>query len=257
MTRASLLLLTSLCGVAALFSACRRQEGNPEPRTSKETDTALFAVNIGGKYGFINSKGSLLIPAQFDDIKLPDFFALDYFSEGLAAVCIGRCAFVNNGEIFHDALEQQVWQGNWGYIDKTGRFAINPQFSEIDGFAHGLASARSGERKLYNDHPRCGYIDHTGNFVISSQFSFCGGFDDQGMAAAAVGEDNDSRMGFIDTKGRFLINPQFYSVHGFHNGLAEVYPTEVTPRDFGYIDRSGKYVWRSPQPSSPSAPPSR
>jgi hypothetical protein len=234
MTKGSHLLVASLCGGVALLSACRKQEGTATQPPEKTDTIALFPVNVGGKYGFINSAGSLVIPAQFDKAG-PDF------SEGLAAVCVGRCSFV-----------EQVWQGNWGYIDKTGRFAITPQFSSAGQFSRGLADASTEEQTLYGDRSHCGYIDHTGKLVIAIQFSSCRPFDNAGMAAVAVGFGDDSRMGFIDTAGHFLINPQFYLVvRDFRYGLAEVYPNKDTPYgDTSYIDRSGKYVWRPPQQSS-------
>ncbi len=254
-------LLTLLCGVAVLFSACRRQEGSAEPRAAKEADAALFPVNVSGKYGFINSKGSLMIPAQFDAIPSTGTdYGPDYFPEGLAAVCIGPCDYVKTGELLTDEygrVEQAVWRGNWGYIDRTGRFVINPQFSEAGGFSHGLASAITGERKLYGDprnlSPHCGYIDHTGKFVIPAQFAICTRFDDAGMAAVAIGDVIDNSMGFINTEGRFLINPRFYAADTFRDGLAAVTPTKED-RFTSYIDRSGKFVWQAPKPSTTSGP---
>jgi len=203
-TKGSPPFLAILCGVVALLSACRRQE-RTETQTPNEKDTlALFGVEVDGKYGFINDKGSLVIPAQFDGIGSD-------FSEGLAAVCIGRCAFVKDGKTHPEpsgSVEEQVWQGRWGYIDKTGRFAINPQFSKARTFSHGFAAVTTGELKLFPENSHCGYIDHAGTLVITDQFSSCNSFDDAGMAAVRVGDGDDSRMGFINTTGRYLINPQ-------------------------------------------------
>jgi hypothetical protein len=47
--------------------------------------------------------------------------------------------------------------GKWGYIDKTGKYIINPQFDEAMGFNEGLASVRIGDK--------WGYIDKNGKFV--------------------------------------------------------------------------------------------
>jgi hypothetical protein len=58
----------------------------------------LVQIN-NDKWGFINTSGNFVIPAQFDDA--------NSFSEGLAAVKVGD---------------------KWGYIDKTGQLKIKPQF---------------------------------------------------------------------------------------------------------------------------------
>ena len=44
-----------------------------------------------------------------------------------------------------------------GYIDKTGKMIISPQFSDTSGFADGLAAVKVGKK--------LGYIDHAGNYV--------------------------------------------------------------------------------------------
>src|ERR1700761_2885479 len=58
-----------------------------------------LGVEVNGKWGFINTSGRLVIPADFD-------FAWG-FSEGLAS----------------------AWKdGKAGYIDESGKFVIPPQF---------------------------------------------------------------------------------------------------------------------------------
>ena len=47
--------------------------------------------------------------------------------------------------------------GRWGFIDKTGKMVINPQFDEVESF--------SGGRARVKNETRIGYIDVTGNYV--------------------------------------------------------------------------------------------
>ncbi len=70
-------------------------------------------------------------------IKLTRAFS---FSEGVAAVWIGP---------------------QWGYIDKTGKIAIQPVFNDAYEFSDGLAVVQMGFQ--------WGYIDKTGNMVIKLQ----------------------------------------------------------------------------------------
>ena len=44
---------------------------------------------------------------------------------------------------------QQLENNNWGYIDKAGRFIINPQFAVADDFSDGFAAV-----KLKKDGPK-------------------------------------------------------------------------------------------------------
>jgi hypothetical protein len=71
-------------------------------------------------------------------------------NEGLAAVYIGK-----------------PFEGKWGYIDKSGKMVIEPQFENALFFSGGLAhvSPLTGEeiRGMW------GYIDKSGQFVWISE----------------------------------------------------------------------------------------
>jgi hypothetical protein len=208
----------------------------------------LFPVWTQGKWGFIDRQGKLVIGAQFDGVQ--DSTGTSFF-EGLAAVCVGKCAFVQtdaSGEksggryIMHERFE-----GKWGYIDGSGRMVINPRFTAAGRFESGRAPVSTKERWL--DPPSYGnvlegYIDRAGNLVISEQFDYAGNFDrESGLAVVCVGRGDDSRCGFIDVTGRFVINPQFYSAYPFEGGLAGVQLKKNGPRS--YVDRAGRLVWKS------------
>ncbi len=47
--------------------------------------------------------------------------------------------------------------GKYGYIDKTGKYVINPQFDYAGSFSEGLAVVEIGGK--------WGYIDKTGKFI--------------------------------------------------------------------------------------------
>ena len=93
-----------------------------------------------------------------------------------------------------------------GYIDKSGRFAIPPQFHIAHPFSEGLASVRIGEKM--------GYVDKTGSIAINPQFDlalpFCGG-----LARVDIGHWVRDRVGGERFEGKF-----------------------------GYINKQGEYVWK-------------
>lgn len=105
----------------------------------------LEKFSKGGKYGFRDKNGKVVIPAKYYDV--------GDFSEGLAAVEVA-------GEKF--TIGQR-----WGYIDKTGSMVIPPQYCNAKKFSEGLAAVQ--KEKGY------GYIDKAGDIVIPMRYT--NGFD--------------------------------------------------------------------------------
>lgn len=85
-------------------------------------------------------------------------------------------------------------EGQWGYIDATGRLVIPPQFERAWPF--------SGNRALVQLEGRFGYIDRTGRLVIPAQFDRAWDFEG-GLALVAVGD----RYGYVDRAGRYVWEP--------------------------------------------------
>jgi hypothetical protein len=194
-------------------------------------------VKVGGKWGYIDRSGKMVIQPQFE--------YAGPFSEGLAVVQI---------------------EGKLGYIDKSGKIVITPQFflysrnfdesgkivfkpmdkniQQFDiaqSFYEGLAAVPDKENKY-------GYIDQTGAVVIPPQFFAVGPFS-QGLAPVLVNEPPSS-LGYIDKRGQMVIKPRFPMremiegglVHySFCGGIAQV-PLGA-PDATGYINKEGKLIW--------------
>jgi len=92
--------------------------------------------------------------------------------------------------------------GKWGYIDRTGRIVINPQFEEAGDFSEGLARVKTGGK--------WGYVDRTGRFLINPQFEEAGDFS-QGLARVKLG----GKWGYVDRRGEVIIPPQFSEASDF------------------------------------------
>jgi len=98
----------------------------------------LAAVeNEDGKWGFINTKGELVIDYKFD----AGWFSTISFHEGLA--------FVQE-------------EGKWGYINKQGAFVISPQFKSANKFINGVA-------RVYLVEKSAAYIDKTGKIIYKGK----------------------------------------------------------------------------------------
>ena len=110
----------------------------------------------------------------------------------------------------------------WGYIDKTGKYVIKPEFDLAGYFAEGLAAACSGQK--------WGYIDKSGSYIIKPQFDYGWAFS-EGLARVYVG----GKYEFIDRTGKVVIWPmQQDESDDFHQGLAAV----KVGGKWGFIDKT-------------------
>ena len=238
-----------LLSCIVVLSACNRSENAPT-NTQATSKKKLLLVTVGGKYGYIDRAGKLVVNPQYD--------SASEFTEGLAMVCVGPCDFEHwQGYRYTKGLEtEQVEQTfKYGYIDETGKMVINPMFEGAEIFTEGLAGVCVG-RACYHSRPsdkkkedeKWGYIDKTGVIVIPPQFKSVHAFH-EGFAAVSIGD----KWGYIDKTGKFVINPQYDSAGDFEDGIAMA-GVKIAGSDpvsekwqYGYIDRNGKYIW---QPSN-------
>lgn len=103
----------------------------------------LAAVSVNGKWGFINTKGEMVIAPQFDEESFVSFCSdLLGYSEGLCLIknsdnkygymdktgkIVIKCQYEDAGD-FHDGLAKVKVNGKYGFIDKTGKMVIEPRF---------------------------------------------------------------------------------------------------------------------------------
>ena len=159
--------------------------------------------------------------------------------------------------------------GKWGYIDKTGKIVISPEYYDANPFIEGLAliqpfpvlgrrairvliidkSGKMVGSKIYayaqafseglalvviagEEKSGYGYIDKTGK-MVTSRYDFAKSFS-EGLAAVKDG----GKWGYIDKTGKMVIPPQFSEAYRFSEGLATV----KDGGQWGYIDKTGKMV---------------
>jgi hypothetical protein len=133
-------------------------------------------------------------------------------------------------ELFRNGLAVAVVNGKYGYIDKTGKLAITPQYEAAWSFSDGLAPVQIGGK--------WGFIDTKGNLIIKPQFTTAESFS-EGLAKVQI----DNREGFIDRTGKLVIANNFDSADSFSEGLAIVRVNQ----QWSYIDKTGKLLI-PPQP---------
>ena len=201
--------------------------------------------SIDYKWGFVDKLGQLVIPMQFD--------SATEFSEGLAAVLVGKKV---------------------GFIDLQGKTVIEPQFDPDGGCPHSLG--RVGSSRFVDGlapvqvERKWGFIDRAGKWVIKPQYDCAEPFS-EGLAVVGVREGMGWLFGYIDKTGAAVIKPQFAYAQKFNNNLAMVgvgmtddeivlkslqdhqagkpaaqieKEAEENKMKHGYIDKSGKFVWK-------------
>ena len=207
-------------------------------------DTSLIPFFDGKKWGYVDKKGAVAIPATYQ--------AADLFSDGRARVQTkdGKWGFIDekgnsvisfkyaDATIFHDGLAFVVEEGGRPYcIDKNGKKVFDCTTAEaVCCFCDGLARFYTIEEDKEDGKVRkYGFMDKKGNIVITPQFRDAENFFD-GLAAVC---NEDEQWGFIDKKGKMVINYQFEHVYGFTDGLAACCSSDDK---WGFIDKKGKYV---------------
>jgi hypothetical protein len=134
----------------------------------------LAVVNFpaGGAGGYIDRNGNVVIEFNSNDLGMP--FNGMPFSDGLAAVQTDR---------------------GWGFINRNGDWAIQPQFYEARSFSNGFAAVSAWRYGSY----LWGFIDTSGNWLMYPSFRSALDFS-EGMAAVGVESELDYIMyswGFI------------------------------------------------------------
>lgn len=216
---------------------------------------AQFSLNIGGnttdtydaRSGFIDKTGKIVIQ--------PKFTHAEVFSEALAVVSddkpnkntqayFNKKAFIDtNGNIittffdsaedFSEGLAAVEINNRWGFIDKTGKIVITPQFDFVlREFSEGIAF-------VHCDNDKIGTIDKTGKMITDCIFDEAWGFS-EGLSAVQF----RGKFGFINKSGKFVIKPHFNIAQSFYNGLAEVGIKKGNFGWVGFINHSGNVVFK-------------
>jgi len=124
----------------------------------------LAKVMISGKYGYLNSKGKLVITAIYEDAGT--------FTGNLARVSTGSSYFFinkkgkqvsqafDNARDIVDGYAAVNVSGRWGFMNAKGSVTISPIFDEVSDFYCGYAAVKQGSSY--------GVIDEKGKYVVST-----------------------------------------------------------------------------------------
>lgn len=234
----------------------------PSRRPFHNFSEGLCAVRIGPKWGFIDKTGKLVIPAKFD--------TAGAFCEGLACVREGKkLGYVNktgayviplqfdwpniedhtdtpdldfSKEIiskyeFGDGLAPASIGGKWGYIDKQGKFVVQPRYMECTPFLNGIGSSHNvGGLVLF---------DNTGKVISDLKGTVHSYAEDVSIKMVSPITDIQHRFVYVNKQGEQVIPTEFADAREFSEGLACVAPIPFAANEnqaYGYIDHTGKLV---------------
>ncbi len=114
----------------------------------------------------------------------------------------------------------------WGYMDRRGRMAIEPQFDDCRSFSESRAVVRIGGK--------WGYIDEQGEIVIPIEYKGAWNFR-EGRGRVLTFQDS---VGFVDLSGRWIIAPIWEEAQDFTSNRARV----RREGKYGFVDRHGRLV---------------
>lgn len=212
----------------------------PQFVLANEFSEGLASVSMDGQTtGFINRLGEVVIAPQFAyagnfvqgvaNVGLPNPDADQPF---VVAYIDRRGNLMFNGarfaaaEPFSEGLAAVSMDGkSYGYLNRAGSFAVEPQFAYAEPFREGLAAVQIGEQ--------FGYIDPSGQVVIDPQYEFAKPFR-EGLAAITL----HGKVGYINHQGKVVIEPQFDYGHDFSEGRALV----AVAGEEHYIDGAGQLL---------------
>jgi len=235
-------------------------------------DDGLIGARLNGFYGYADTLGKAVIPFKFEEIGrfyegicyvMKDYKYGFYKSDGKALTRlwyqnISYAASkhdepyyqVDREYFFYEGMAMVRRNGKYGYIDKTGKEVVKPQFDFAYPFSEGLAKVEKNGKY--------GFIDTKGRQVVDfiykdfeiqikeidptnpdepkfrNGFYDATGFFNQGMAVVSKG----AKMGVIDQEGNIIVPIKYDFVNQPSDGLVLVRQNWR----YGYVDLNGKEV---------------
>lgn len=213
-----------------LLTACTSQNNNKNTGWHE-----LYRINVGGKYGFINEKGNIIIEPQYDDANF-------FFADSLCyAVIADRRGLINpDGNFVVDLNNNINWvyryknssaicsssKGKYGIIGKNGTILLPAIYKKIErdgNFGYIV------EDTLKN----MGYVDNNGEVIVPCQYDAVNGYHEGLMVVATR-----NKCGYVDVLGNWSLDTIYDDARGFSEGYARV----VKDGEWSFIDHNGNIV---------------
>lgn len=192
---------------------------SPESSNNSPIGHELYRINVGGKYGFIDEYGNIVIEPQFD-------VAWFNFIDSLCFVKTGEhVGFINQkGEFLVELNKEIDWafrfkngkaictltNGKKGVVDINGNMFLPTIYKEVfeaDKYGYNVKDSLG----------KMGCVDQKGDFIIPCEYDKVYGFA-EGLALIAI----NNKYGFMDTLGNLAIDTIFDDARIYGDGLSRV-----------------------------------
>ena len=229
--------------IRPIFSAAGDfHQGRAAVSLHRDGDTRIGSDRGRDVCGFVDVHGKFVIPPVYD--------AVGDFSEGLAAVKrAGAYSFIDlDGKLAIPAKfegaggfsggwasAQLDYSSGWGFIDRSGKWIVEPKYQEPRTYDAGLALVSLNHEPAVDEKTA-----EKPPFWINGQGEVLQGFDDivDGFAEDLAMVGRGEKYGFVDRSGKLVIPPVFEGAGDFSEGVAAA----EDRGKWGFIDRSGKWV---------------
>jgi hypothetical protein len=216
----------------------------------------LAKVSLKGRFGIIDKAGENIVGFYYSDIN--NFrngvaIAHNYININSYRYFIinesGKIIFENSNLIseFSDGLSaftKNLGNGktSCGYVDKSGKVVIDPQYEIAGDFVNGKALVRIGKGTY-------GIINNKGSILKKLYYDNLYSLRDDVICYSQKDDNGYDKYGFICTDGKVLISAKFtwaaryYEEEPkFHNGLAIVSLEDDSGLEYGLINKKGEYI---------------
>ena len=205
---------------------------------------ARFA-NQSGQWGIIDNKGNVVIK--------PEYTSIGNYVNGVARAEKGEDVYgiVKDNSFNKVDGATKLWDfrsgGKYtiarkddkiGFIDKEGKWVIEPQFVKAKSFKNGYAGVYDGNK--------WGFIDTNGKVIIDYKYNDVDYFAENGLAPVKIDD-----WGFVNIKGELVIEAKYgitsgsfgflsgrVAEKGFVDGLARV----KYNKKWGFLKSDGKLL---------------
>lgn len=130
---------------------------------------------------------------------------------------------------FSEGLAAVAEKGKWGFIKTNGEWAIQPQFENARWFSDGLCLVNKGGAWMY--------INKKGEVVTMPAAEKYHDFSN-GKALITILNGKEKKVGIIDVKGEYILKPTYHVIKPSKDGYAKA---KLNDR-WGIIDATGKEV---------------
>lgn len=238
----------------------------PQYTEAESLENGLAKVGLNGKYGFINKSGKEVIKPIYNITTYLGNLEYDY-KEGLVPIELnGKWGYMDKSGKpvigfkkyervlpFSDGVamvfaKDKSGKEVYGYIDKTGKEIITPQFSmdfgddlDFAGWIHypglgsidpsvlgrfqkGIALVHKGDKYFY--------INKKGKAITTKKY------DSITFAEGLAKVEANGKFGYINGDGKEITKLKYSAATGFYNGYASV----QLDGKWGIIDTTGKEV---------------